>query len=433
MSFLEFTCVQCTRRLSRLLAQSSSKSSNNLILRLQVTPPRLPRKFTPLLTPRRRYGTTPSQGIKLQLITRKPPAKVRFTRADLPPLAFWDVQARALLVTDLSAEECLQAAEAYVDAALGDAPGWRKRLIATSDSPTTAQSPDGRGSQGEGNGKNKTVSAYTLHYVAVLIATGPAGEASHIALHILHTLTRLDYAPSILTLARMALRRKLLGQPQFDPAARALERMLRRIDDGSSGSESGGKSASKDGITDLAADACTLSAMIHAAEDTREGDNNALRWFRRAYEVDAAAAALRPSPTTAAQEGGKVDGSASFNPHWQWKLSFALGVAAIRVKRGETAKARDMYAIASTELDSATGYFEMAKLLEKMGKADTDEYAAALEKAATSGDPQAARRMAEMEWRRAAEGGLGKWERRKRQVLAEEWMAIAGVSAPAEG
>lgn len=397
--------------------------------------------------------------------TRDTYARARFTSADVPPLEFWADQARAPLVTDLSANECLQTARAYVDAALKDAPGWRERLIVTDDSPTTqTQSPGGKGQwQGQGQGlansrnknknKNKTLSAYTLHYVAAMIITGTVKSAHHIALHIMHTLACLDYAPSVLTHLRLGMKRDMIGKPQFEPAVEAFERILRRIGDGSgSGSES---ASSKDGLPDLAADACTLRAMMYAEEDTREGDNNALRWFRRAYEVDAAATAslksqadVTSSPTTTTQQqqqqerkvdGGSADSSSkgnnvvdTFDPRWQWKASFALGVGAIRAKRGETAKARDMYAMASAELDTAAGYLAMATLLEQTGRAGTDEYVAALEKAATGGELRAARRLAEREWARAAQGGLSEWEKRKSQVLAEEWMAIAGVSAPAE-
>ncbi|KAI1115059.1 hypothetical protein F5Y14DRAFT_412006 [Nemania sp. NC0429] len=468
MSFLEFTCQQCTRRLSlsRLLTRPSSKpSSNNLILGLQATPPpppppshHLSRRPALHSTPRRFYATAPKGRIGVKVETRNLFAKANFTRADVPPLEFWAAHVKAPLFADLRAGECLHAAQTYVDAALENAPGWRKRLIVTDEEGSSAQSPDGRGTD-DGTHKALLLSAYTLHYVAVIIMTGAgsgSGQARNIAAHILHTLTGLDYAPSVLTLVRIALETKVIGRPGYERAVEALERMLRRLGDGSgggSGSGSGNISASsKDGrkpdlLPDFAADACTLRALIYAAEDTREGDNNALRWFRRAYEVDAAATAPLKSksksrvdsPTTTAQ-GGKAgeDGNGSggtdpFNPRWQWKPSFALGVAAIRMKRGETAKARAMYAMASAELDTATGYAEMAKLLEKIGEAGTDEYAAALEKAATSGDRPAARKMAERERARAAEAGLGRWEKRKRRVLAEEWMAIAGVSAPAEG
>ncbi|KAJ8105365.1 hypothetical protein ONZ43_g7454 [Nemania bipapillata] len=140
------------------------------------------------------------------------------------------------------------------------------------DSPT----PHGQG-QGQGKGKGKgqakanTLSAYTLHSVAtILLLSQMLQPAGHLALHILHTLTKLGYAPSILTLVMLGFQRRWLDQPAFEPALEGLERILRRID-----SDSGGSNVN------LAADACTMRAMIYAQGKTDEGDTNALRWFRR--------------------------------------------------------------------------------------------------------------------------------------------------------
>ncbi|KAI0535643.1 hypothetical protein GGR58DRAFT_478602 [Xylaria digitata] len=427
MPISKFVCVQCTRRLS-YLAQSS-KSLNNPIFP-QLTS-QLGHKHSSLLATRSPYSTASSRTIAKKLATRDAFAKVRFTRDDVSPRGFWDTKARAPLVTDLSADECLHAAQAYADAALKDDSGWRERLIIVNDN-SPARSSDNKG-------KGKTLSAYTLHYVAVMIVMSPPGPASHLATHILYTLVGLGYTPSILTMVRLALNRRMLGRPQFEPAFEGLERLLRRIGDGS-----GSKPTGKDSKIELAADACTLRALLYAAENTREGDNNALRWFRRAYEIDAAASesGIQPAPTarqTRLEEKRKEDvnsGSeeiegARFDPHWQWKASFALGVAAIRMKRGEMDKARDMYELASSELDNATVYSGLATVLEKMGETDTDRYIESLERAAVSGDQDAAQRMGMREWDRAAEGGLNKWEKRKRQLIAEEWMSIANSTVPA--
>ncbi|KAI0861008.1 hypothetical protein F4860DRAFT_184808 [Xylaria cubensis] len=404
MSFLRFTCVQCTRRLGRL-AQQSSKPSSSPLGRQAI--PRLSLEYTPSLATHSLYSTASGRRVGRAVQTPNTFARVRFTRADVPPREFWDARARAPLVTDLSADECLQTAQAYADAALKNASGWRERLITT----TTDKSPDS-------SGKDKTLSAYTLHYVAVMIALAARGDASHMATHIFHTLTGLDYVPSILTLVHIGLSRKLLDWPQFEPAVQGLERTLRRIDN----NDDGGSSK-----IDLAADACTLRALIYAAEDTREGDKEALRWFRRAYEIGG-----KVATTTPLTAGGKVQDNAHFDPNWQWKASFAHGVAAISIKRGELEKAKAVYAMVASELDDPNVYLEMANVLEKMGKAESDEYVEALEKAATSGNKKAAQKMGTREWARAAEKGLSKWEKRKRQVFAEEWMGIAGLMSPTE-
>ncbi|TRX92414.1 hypothetical protein FHL15_006581 [Xylaria flabelliformis] len=417
MSFLRFTCAQCTRRLGRL-AQQSSNPLRNPLGRQAI--PRLSLEYTPSLATHHLYSTASGRRVGRAVLTPSTFARVRFTRADVPPREFWDARARAPLVTDLSADECLQTARAYADAALKNAPGWRERLITT----TTDQSPDS-------GGKDKTLSAYTLHYVAVMIALAARGDASHMATHIFHTLTGLDYVPSILTIVHIGLSRKLLDWPQFEPAVQGLERTLRRIDD-----DNGSK-------IDLAADACTLRALIYAAKDTREGDKEALRWFRRAYEIGGKVPTTSPTagqPDSKRQPKDEVRSSkdsgevprAHFDPYWQWKASFARGVAAISIKRGDLEKARAIYAMVSSELDDPTVYLEMANVLEKMGKADGDEYVEALEKAASSGNKKAAQKMGTREWARAAEEGLSKWEKRKRQVFAEEWMGIAGVMSPTE-
>ncbi|KAI1738346.1 hypothetical protein F4680DRAFT_187847 [Xylaria scruposa] len=410
MSFSRFTCVQCTRQLGRLAQQSSKSSDNQLLLRAT---PRLSLDHTPPLSTPYLYSTSSGRRVGRAVQTPNTFARVRFTRAHVPPREFWNARARAPLVTDLTAGECLRTAQAYADAALKNAPGWRERLITTADQPS------------DSNGRDKTLSAYTLHYVAVIIALSARGDASHIATHILHTLTGLDYVPSILTLVHIGLSRKLLDWPQFEPALQGLERTLRRIDEGSK--------------IDLAADACTLRALIYAAEDTREGDNEALRWFRRAYEIGGKASTTSPTASRTdsdrlqrdkvgtSKDSGKVQG-AYFDPYWQWKASFAHGVAAISVKRGELERARAVYAMVSSELDSPMIYLEMANVLEKMGKADGKEYVEALQKAASSGNKKAAQKLGTREWARAAEEGISKWEKRKRQILAEEWMGIASMS-----
>ncbi|KAI1304321.1 hypothetical protein F5Y03DRAFT_175326 [Xylaria venustula] len=424
MSFPKLTCLQCTRRLSRL--SQLFEPQNNPALGQAATPRHLSHNRNPLFTTRHHYSTerrARRQG------SRDAFSKVRFTRADVPTLEFWELQARAPLVTDLSPEECQRAVQAYTDAAMKNTPQWRERLIAVVD-------PQSRNGGTKGNAP-PPLSAYTLHYAAWMMATDPTrtiGAAGHLAMHILHTLSSLGYTPSILTMVRLALTRNLLGQPQFEPVVEGLERILRRVGDGRSGSKS---VVSKENRSDFAADACTLRALIYEKENTREGDNNALRWFRRAYELG--------QPTTAGDpvdepgRGKEGEGVAStrtetapFNPSWQWKASFALGVGRIRANRGEMEKARDMYAIAASELDNAEGYWLLADVLEKMGETGSEQYAQSLEKAAISGNRNAARKVASREWDRAVEPGLNRWEKRKRQIVAEEWMAVSGATAPAQ-
>ncbi|KAI8625230.1 hypothetical protein F5Y19DRAFT_450736 [Xylariaceae sp. FL1651] len=418
----KYTCIRCTRQLTRLTRLSQLPSTIGI---QQATIPSST-TYSRLSAARSLHSSVSRlhRDVVPEIATRNSFAKVRFTRADVPPWEFWHLQARPPLVADLSADECLQTAQAYVEAALKDSPGWRQRLITTND--TSFQPHDGKS-------RIKILSANTLHYVALIIIVNKIRPA-HLGTHIFHTLATLDYAPSILTFARIALKRKLHGRPQFEPIIEGLERVLKHIGDGE-----GSKSVSRDNNNRFAADACTLRALIYAAEDTHEGDNNALRWFRRAYEIGASAksgasatSSTRdqvPQKQIQEKESDISSGSEGlgerFNPHWQWEVSFALGVAAIRLKRGEIEKANDMYMFAANELDNPGGYYGMAEILEKMGKTGTDEYVEYLEKAAIGGNRDAARKLGSREWDRAIEGGLSKWEKRKRQVFAEEWMAVA--------
>ncbi|KAI0431491.1 hypothetical protein F5Y09DRAFT_354907 [Xylaria sp. FL1042] len=414
MSFSKFTCVQCIRRLSRLA--ESSKSLSNPIL--PQAAPQLSHSYKPLFATRR-YGT---RLVGRAIVTRDAFAIVRFTRADVPPREFWEQQVREPLVAgvaDLSADECLQAAQAYTDAALKKTPDWRDRLIVVSERPIKS------------SGKDRQLSAYTLHWVAVLMVmdlTRAGGQAGHLAMHILYTLSSLGYTPSTLTMVRFALERNLIGSPQFEPAIEKLKRIVDRIGD----SHRSSKSAQKSRICDFAADACTLRALIYEKENTPNGDTNALRWFRRAYELgQRTSSATDQVPSATDQVPSAADQVPTpFNPHWQWKKSFALGAGRIRMKQGDLNRARDMYAIASSELDDAEGYMAMADVLEKLGEADTEKYVEYLQKAAISGNLEAVRKMGEREKARATERGLSEWERRKRRVVAKEWMAIASYAGP---
>lgn len=443
-------CIQCIRLLARRSYSAQSSPSLSVSFFPQVAPRPSP-KYTSPFPASRRYGTAPTRRSGAAVQTRNAFARVRFTRDDIPPREYWEAHIRPPLVSDLSADECLQTAHAYADAALKNAPGWRERLIFMKDVASAHQSP-GEREKGKGKGKGKgsrSLSAYTLHYIAVTLILNHMGAASHLATHILHTLTGLDYAPSVLTMTRMAMRQDM-SRPEYEPAFEGLGRLLKRIDGATNGNRSTttttAATASKDGESDFAADACTLRGLIHAAENTREGDTNALRWFRRAYETSAVSSASKlTSPQVPSaenkQKADEAGASASasavkmgemFDPQWQWKVSFALTAAGIRLKRGEVEKARALYALASSsEIDSPAGYLGMARVLEKLGERDTDQYVESLETAAVSGNVEAARAMGTREWERAVEDGLSGWEKKKRQVLAEEWMAVAGASGPA--
>ncbi|GAP86515.2 hypothetical protein SAMD00023353_1900610 [Rosellinia necatrix] len=439
----KYTCAQCARRLGQLSRPARLSTTTTTTTRPSGIPiPRLSHTHTPPppAARSRLYSTTAPTAVRGKgraVVTREYYAQPKFSRADVPPLEFWEARARPPLVADLGADECLRTARAYVDAARKDGPGWRERLIAVKETPDDDGGGKGAAAAATTMTTGKTpLSAYVLHYVASMLWQNHAGQSRFLAMHILRTLTVLGYAPSLLTMVRLGLMSKRLDQPPFEPAREALERLMRRIGDGNGGR--GGEGG------DFAADACTLRALIYAAEETHAGDTEALRWLRRAYETDAAANAAAATAATTTGSGSGVssadapvptpaaggDGVPPFNPRWQWKLSFALTLAQVRLRRGELERARDAYAIAASDLDSAAGHLGLASVLQKLGAAGSAaERLASLERAAASGDPAAAREMGKRERYRATEPGLGRWEKRKRQVVADEWLAVADYAA----
>lgn len=300
-------------------------------------------------------------------------AQVRFTLADVPPLSFWVNHVRPPLIPDgeVSPAECLEACRRYASLAIEDAPGWRQRAL----------SPTGPG----GNREDGTIPLSTLHYASIMLMSSPA-TGGHLATHMLHTGVTLDYAPSVLAMARMALKVGRLHDPQFAATKEALERLA-----------SGPKSDPY-----YRPDALTLMGLLHARQGTPAGDERALRFFS-----DAEKAARVP------------------NAVWQWRPSAVLGQSRTYVRRKQPDRAREVLQIAAKELDNAEVCFEYAMLLP----ADDPERMPMLERAAVSGVEGAAREMGRIELQRAAEEGLSSAERREREVLADEWLAIAGDKA----
>ncbi|KAK7960942.1 hypothetical protein PG988_012156 [Apiospora saccharicola] len=69
----------------------------------------------------------------------------------------------------------------------------------------------------------------TLHSIAGMLVQGPPGPVYNLALHILHALCKLEYAPSFLTVSRIALVSGKVGQPQFAPAIERFERFVKSL------------------------------------------------------------------------------------------------------------------------------------------------------------------------------------------------------------
>ncbi|KAF3010191.1 hypothetical protein E8E14_009821 [Neopestalotiopsis sp. 37M] len=288
--------------------------------------------------------------------------KVRFTPREVPPLGFWQNMARPPLVSGLDPEVCFKAAHTYVDLAIADRPGWRNTLR---DPP-------------------HSLSPATLHYLAAMIMAGSPGPAFTIALHIYQTLVSLNYAPSVLTMTRLALLRKLLGQPQFDEVEKKFAALARRKDD---------------------PNACTLQGLILAEKKTPETDKQALEWFR-----------------TAASLGGEAPGA------WEWQGSCAVEMGNVYLRLGNPQRAREIWKYSAETLDAPEAAWLYASLLDD---ADPEKYVW-VRKAAVSGVQDAAREMARLEGLRALgqdDKNAPAWEKKKASVLQKEWEAIAGDRA----
>ncbi|KAI0166372.1 hypothetical protein GGR57DRAFT_23518 [Xylariaceae sp. FL1272] len=391
-------CRQCTRQLGCL-----SQSSKNTTRRHYVSPLSHMYSSKPLHTSatrpekiriRKAKGDSPSESFE------HPPS----TRSDIPPRAFWQARVQDPKFPHLSAAECYETAKAYVNAAVANTLGWRENLITFEDSPSTSN----------GGKHSKTISAFTLHYMAIMAMTGGTKQTYWLTTHIFHSLSTLGYVPSLLSFVRTGMRVGQLNTPRFEPTVKAFNHLLDQIGDS--------KATSRSIDTDFAADACTLRGLMYAKMGTEESDKQALRWFRRAFEV-------AEDPAKSPEACNETPSGPTMNPNWQWAATFAMNVAEINLKRKGIDKARPWYTFAAEKCDHTPAYFELARILETEGKTDTEEYRKYITKAAVSGHLDAADKLGMLERDRAAEEGLSGWERKKASVFAEELELLVSTSA----
>ncbi|KAL7627166.1 hypothetical protein AAE478_003942 [Parahypoxylon ruwenzoriense] len=319
-------------------------------------------------------------------------AKVRFSAADVPPLPLWVERARDFRVADdelATPAACRDACVRYAALAIEDKPRWRERMLSTSSSPAT-----GGGSQ---------IPLYTLHYAATMLAQAPV-LAGHLSTHILHSAVLLGYAPSVLTLARLGLRRGLLDSPHFAAAREALEKLARVP----------GRGKPDPSGSYYRPDALTLLGLAQAEQKpgTTASADRVLRYFEDAALAFAAA-------------GG--DGSNPDAVSWQWRISAILAQTPLYTARGDTARAKEVLRVGTYELDSEEACFQYAQLLT--GPEEEEERTNLLRRAAISGVEGAARELGRQAEQEAEREGLGARERRDARFLADEWAGIAGDKA----
>ncbi|KAK8092056.1 hypothetical protein PG997_002417 [Apiospora hydei] len=174
----------------------------------------------------------------------------------------------------------------------------------------------------------------TLHSIAAMLLQGPPGRVSHLALHIMHALVKLDYPPSVMTLTRIALTSRKLDQPQFAPAVERFERLVKSLaayrpsaaktaKKGKSGSETDTAVGTKPDEED---------AEFRPTQAARGRYREALNYFE---------AALGGSPT-------KLSAS---SPRFGWQILCLEEMGHCYAKLGDTAKAHAAWKFAAEELD----------------------------------------------------------------------------------
>ncbi|KAI8963535.1 hypothetical protein F5Y11DRAFT_142999 [Daldinia sp. FL1419] len=333
-----------------------------------------------LLPPERSISTTPSPQAQVRIArNRNTFIQPRFTEADIPPIDFWKQHLVPPFIPagTITPAECLEACKQYVPLATSGKSNWAKTHLTKSPNP-----PPGK------------ISLFALHYAATLLflfAQRTPGNR-FLAMHILFTATMLGYAPSILTLGRMVYKGGGKGgdihQPEYEYVKEGLEALV----------------AAPNRSPEFRPDALTLAALMQIK---RNAPGNIAR----------AAKLLEDAEKTYVAAGGKAV--------WTWRGSAALALSKIYLDQKQPRRAREVLAAAAKESDDPVVCFRYAMMLEK----SDPERSRLIQRAAVSGVEEAAREMAEEMAAGSKEEGLGAWERKVRELMAEEWRRIAGEKA----
>lgn len=287
----------------------------------------------------------------------------------------------------------------------------------------------------------------TLHSIAGMLVQGPPGPVYNLALHILHALCKLDYAPSVLTVSRIALVSRKVGQAQFAPAIDRFERLVKSLAayrPASSSSKAkkgkgGNISESADAAVDfeeeetasLRANAFTLKGMMVVATNQErptpspEGYREALKYFE---------AAVGGSPTKLQRSSSA--GSPASSSTFDWQIPCMVEMGHCYMALGATKQAYAAWKFAAEELDDkdATALYAIHAL-----QSDDPAREALLLKAAISNS-----KMAVDEVNRLNHGKAGgdseegkehgsKWDILLKKVVREEWEKLASPPPPTTG
>ncbi|KAK8123538.1 hypothetical protein PG999_003456 [Apiospora kogelbergensis] len=270
----------------------------------------------------------------------------------------------------------------------------------------------------------------TLHSIAGMLVQGPPGPVYNLALHILHALCKVDYALSVVTVARLALMSRKMNEPHWAPSVERFERLVKSLTGYRTSSKAKtGVEAEEEAL--LRANAFTLKGLIIAASNKErpkpspENYREALKYFEAALGGSGPAAKSRNSSGSAP--------ALSFD--WETPCIVEMGHCYAAI--GNEKKAHAAWKFAAEELDDkdATALYAVHAL-----RRDDPAREALLLKAAASHSKLAVDGLNRMYSERQQEKGdqevgrqgEGGWDILFKKVIRDEWDKLASPSTTAD-
>ncbi|KAK8007586.1 hypothetical protein PG989_001576 [Apiospora arundinis] len=274
----------------------------------------------------------------------------------------------------------------------------------------------------------------------------PPGPVYNLALHILHALCKLDYAPSVLTVTRIALVSRKIDQPQWAPAVERFERLVKSLTayrPSSSSSKSKKAKGNNSGEAEttrieeveeeasLRANAFTLKGLIIVASNqarpkpSPEGYREALKYFESAVGSSSNRSRFNSSSSPAS----------SF---FDWQISCMVEMGHCYAALGDHPKAHAAWKFAAEELDDkdATALYAVHALQQ-----DDPAREALLVKAAVSESELAVAELNRIysdnlrdqqdkgEGEEIKKQGEAKWDTLFKKVARSEWEKLSSPPA----
>ncbi|KAK6851736.1 hypothetical protein PG995_011861 [Apiospora arundinis] len=285
----------------------------------------------------------------------------------------------------------------------------------------------------------------TLHSIAGMLVQGPPGPVYNLALHILHALCKLDYAPSVLTVTRIALVSRKIDQPQWAPAVERFERLVKSLTAYRPSSSSKSKKAKGNNSGEaettrieeveeeasLRANAFTLKGLIIVASNQArpkplpEGYREALKYFESAVG----------SSSNRSRSNSSSSPTSSF---FDWQISCMVEMGHCYAALGDHPKAHAAWKFAAEELDDkdATALYAVHALQQ-----DDPAREALLVKAAVSESELAVAELNRIysdnlrdqedkgEGEEIKKQGEAKWDTLFKKVARSEWEKLSSPPA----